>query len=83
MVCESQGHKDESNWAACALTAGGRLLAETPTQRGSIKCGVYWLGHPGPKRSARGRSIGGGESNDDDGAGGGLETQLERAPWPA
>lgn len=87
MACESQGQEVESNRAVCALTAGGRLVAATPTQGGSIRCGVFWLGHPGPKRPARGRSIAEGESNDDDGdgdgAGGGPETQLERAPRPA
>lgn len=82
---KSGAKKAESNRAACALTAGGRLVAATPTQGGSIRCGVFWLGHPGPKRPARGRSIAEGESNDDDGdgAGGGPETQLERAPRPA
>lgn len=31
-----RGQKDESNWAACALTAGGRLLAGRRQRREGV-----------------------------------------------
>lgn len=52
---KSQGQEVESNRAACALTAGGRLVAATPTQGGSIRCGVLLVGTPRTKAAGPGK----------------------------